>query len=61
MIFQLVGVQCAADGVCRGLKVSETRMQRQWVRGCVRVGAASDVAARRIAVRSDVVCMFAVL
>ena len=53
--FQFAGVQCAAEGVSRELKTSETRMQRQCVRACVRVGAASDVADRRKVVRSVVV------
>lgn len=59
--FQAAGVQCAAEGVSRAAKVSETRMQRQWVRACVRVGAASDVVERRKVVRSVEVRMASVL
>ena len=53
--FQFAGVQCAAEGVWRESKTSETRTQRQWVRACVRVGAASDTVERKKAERSVVV------
>lgn len=57
---QRAGDQCAADGVSMA-RTSETRMQRQWVRVRVRVGAASDVVERRKAVKSVEVSMMVVL